>query len=168
MRPMKCVLAGLTVLPVTLALSVPVVASEKRPLPDVAVTAADGSRVSLPALTAEGHWLVMVVATDSTPSARLVSALKEWQAEVPHLADRAVLVFTGPGDRTQQFVAARGDEMPAARWFVDADGSAATALRVTGTPAIIGVADGRIEWVLAGVLNDPKTFQKALTGWVGR
>lgn len=167
MRRMKTSLLPLAAA-ISLAVAAPVLASEKRPLPDAAVAAADGSRVSLPTLTAEGHWLVIVVSTDSTPSARLVAALKEWQAEVPHLADRAVLVFAGPDDRARQFVTARGDEMPAARWLVDADGSAAVALRVTGTPTIIGVADGRIEWVLAGVLNDPKTFQKALTGWVQR
>ena len=165
MRSMTRVLASLVV---ALALAVPLVASEKRPLPDVAATAADGSRISLAALAAEGHWLLIHVATDSTPSARLVAGLKEWQAEVPQLADRAVLVFSGSADQVGQFVSGRGDGMPAGRWLVDADGSAAKALRVTGAPTIIGVADGRIEWVLTGVLNDPKTFQKALTGWVSR
>ena len=151
-----------------LAVAVPVLASEKRPLPDATVLDSAGRPVALASLGAEGHWLLIVVGTESTPSTRLVAALKEWQTEVPQLADRVVLVFPGPGDRVQQFVTARGEEMPAARWVVDADGSAATALRVTGTPTIVGVADGRIEWVLAGVLNDPKTFQKALTGWVAR
>jgi hypothetical protein len=149
-----------------IAVAAPVVASEKRPLPDVAVTASDGSRVPLPALGSDGAWLLIYVGTASTPSARLVAALKEWQGEVPEIGRRVVLLFPGPVDEARRFVEARGDDMPAVRWVVDADGTAAAALRVTGTPTIIGVADGRIEWVLSGVLNEPTTFQRAITGWV--
>lgn len=151
---------------IALAVAAPVLASEKRPLPDAAVLGGDGRPVALASLGAEGQWLLIYLATDSTPSARLVDALKAWQAEVPQLASRAVLVFGGRAERVRQFVEARGEAMPGLRWTVDADGSAATALRVTGTPTIVGVADGRIEWALAGVLNDPKTFRQALTAWV--
>lgn len=151
-----------------LAVAVPVLASEKRPLPEATVTSADGSRVSLASVAAAGHWLLIYADTESPSSVRLVAALKEWQAEVPQLAGQALLVFAGSTERVRQFVDARGEAMPGLRWTVDADGSASTALRLTGTPTIVGVADGRIEWVLAGVLNDPKTFQPVLTGWVAR
>jgi hypothetical protein len=149
-----------------LAVAVPVLASEKRPLPDVAVMASDGGRISLPALGSDGAWLLIYVGTASTPSARLVAALKEWHGEVPEIGSRVVLLFSGPVDEARQFVEARGDAMPTLRWTIDADGTAAEALRLVSTPTVVGVEGTRIEWVLAGVLNDPKTFQQALTAWV--
>lgn len=151
-----------------LAAVLPVWASEKRPLPDVAVTASDGSRISLPSVASEGAWLLIYVGTASTPSTRLVSALKEWHGEVPAMGGRTVLLFAGPVEDARRFVEARGDDMPPVRWLADADGAAAAALRLSGTPTILGMSAGRVEWALAGVLNDPKTFQQALTGWVQR
>ncbi len=163
MRQVTRVLASLV-----LALAVPAFASEKRPLPVVAVTAADGTQVSLPSLAADGPWLLIYVSTASTPSARLVSALREWHGEVPSIGTRTVLLFAEPMAEAQRFVDGRGDDMPPVRWVADTGGAAAAALRLTGSPVIIGVSDGRIEWSLSGVPNDPKTFQQALTGWVQR
>lgn len=59
-----------------------------------------------------------------------------------------------------------GNEFPAVRWFADPDGSARLALRITGTPFILGVTDGQIAWSLAGVLNDPRALESVMRGWV--
>lgn len=165
MRPTTWWFVGLVLM---LGGSVPAFASEKRPLPDVVVHGTDGTRPSLPSLVPSGPALLIFVHPGSATAARLVAALQGWQAEVPQLETRAVLVFGGTVDQTRRFIDIRGAEMPPVRWVMDADGAAAAALRLAATPAIVGVLDGRIEWVLAGVLNDPATVEPVVTAWVRR
>lgn len=153
---------------IALAVAVPVLASEKRPLPDVSVTGIDRRPVSLSDVAPPGAWLLVYLSPGAVSSARLIAALKEWEAEVPQLTDRLVLIVGGARDEAERLVTAREGAPSGRRWFHDPDGSAADALRVARTPTIIGVDGARIEWALAGVLNDPTALQKTMTGWVER
>ena len=143
-------------------------ASEKRPLPQFTVTASSGERVEVASLAADGPWVLIYVAPASTPSGRVIRALEEWASEVPQVAERTVIVLAGTRDAARAFVAQLGDRFPPVRWTMDEDGTASEALRVSGTPTIIGVKAQQIEWVLAGVLNEPRTYQQVVTAWVTR
>ena len=50
--------------------------------------------------------------------------------------------------------------------YADAQGEAWQALGLTGTPAIIGIRKGRMEWMISGLLKDPATLTSAIRTWV--
>jgi hypothetical protein len=74
----------------------------------------------------------------------------------------------GPADQAASFVAGRGDQFAAVRWFADPGEAAWRAMRFTGTPSLVGVRDGQIQWTIAGVLNDPKALESVVRSWVER
>jgi hypothetical protein len=43
-----------------------------------------------------------------------------------------------------------------------------SALRLTGTPVLVGVKQGMIQWAISGVLNDPAALESAVKTWVDR
>jgi hypothetical protein len=47
-------------------------------------------------------------------------------------------------------------------WYADAKGEAWQALEMKGTPVIIGICKGRMEWVISGLLKDPTTLTSAV------
>ena len=57
-------------------------------------------------------------------------------------------------------------DYPSVRWLADPDGAAWKALRLTGTPFILGIKDSQIVWSLAGVLNDPAVLESVIRSWV--
>lgn len=140
------------------------IASEKRPLPEFQVTTLEGATATGASLGQPGQWLIIYVAADSAPSARLVKALKGWQS--PALSERTVVVVGGAVADARRFVAQQAEAAPSVRWMANPTSSAWKALRLSGTPTLVGVRDGRIEWVLAGVLNDPKALESVVTSWV--
>ncbi|HPK71460.1 MAG TPA: hypothetical protein PLN93_05940 [Vicinamibacterales bacterium] len=137
---------------------------EKRPLPPFDVLAPSGEAVQSSQVGPPGQWLLVYVAPASPASIRLLEAMRAWES--PGLASRAVVVIGAPAAEAASFVQERGNEFPAVRWCADPDGSARRALRITGTPFILGVTDGQIAWSLAGVLNDPRALESVMRGWV--
>jgi len=155
--------AALPSLLVTLA-SVVGVAAEKRPLPPFDVTTPAGATVGAASLGTPGQWLMVYVAPDSAPSARLVKALQSWQS--PALVERTVIVIGGTLADARRFVDQQVGAASSLRWVADPASAGWKALRLSGTPTLVGVKDGRIEWVLAGVLNDPKALESVVRSWV--
>ena len=155
--------ATLLALLVTLA-SVGAIAAEKRPLPPFDVTTPTGATVGAASLGPPGQWLIVYVAPNSAPSARLVKALQSWQS--PALAERTVVVIGGTLAGARRFIDQQAGAASSLRWVTDPSSVAWRALRLSGTPTLVGVKDGRIEWVLAGVLNDPKALESAVRSWV--
>ena len=145
----------------------PVAASEKRPLPEFTVTTLEGAAVPVASLGQQGQWLIVDVAADSAPSGRLLQAMKVWESAAA-VAQRSVVVVAGEAANARTLIARLGDDAPGVRWVADPSSAAWKALRLTGTPTLVGVRDGRIEWVLAGVLNDPRVLESAVTSWVGK
>jgi len=140
------------------------IGAQKRPLPEFLVTTPGGTEVTAASLATPGQWLLVYVTAGSAPSGRLVEALKTWQS--PALSERTVIVVGGALADAQAFVAQQANAGPSVRWVADPASAAWKALRLSGTPTLIGVKDGRIEWVLAGVLNDPKALESVVRSWV--
>lgn len=141
-------------------------ASEKRPLPEFSVTTLEGAVVPVASLGMQGQWLIVYVGPDSAPSGRLLQAMKAWEASAT-IAQRSLVVVGGEADSARQLIAKLADDAPAVRWVTDPTQAAWKALRLSGTPTIVGVRDGRVEWALAGVLNNPATLESVVTSWVG-
>jgi hypothetical protein len=51
-------------------------------------------------------------------------------------------------------------------WYADAKGEAWQALEMKGTPVIIGICKGRMEWMMSGLPKDPATSASAVRTWV--
>jgi hypothetical protein len=164
LRPAAARFAVATLIAGAVGLGAVVSAAEKRPLPAFQVVTMDGVAVASPQVGPAGQWLLIYVTPTSAASARLLGGMKQWES--PDLNARTVVVIGAPVAEAAKFVKARAAEFPAVRWFADPQGAAWQALRLTGTPYILGVKDGQIAWSLAGVLNDPRALESVIRSWV--
>lgn len=149
---------------VAVGLGVGLHADEKRSLPAFQVATLDGAAVASSQIGPAGQSLLIYVTPTSPASARLLAAMKAWQTDA--MAQRVVVVIGAPVAAAQAFVSERATEFANVRWFADPQGEAWKALRLTGTPYLLGVRDGQIAWALAGVLNDPMALESVVRSWV--
>jgi hypothetical protein len=139
-------------------------AAEKGPLPAFQVLTLDGTAVPSAQAGPAGQWLLIYVTPTSAASARLLGAMKQWESA--DLDARTVVIVGASVDKSAAHAQQHAADYPAVRWLVDPDGTAWKALRLTGTPYILGVRDGQIVWSLAGVLNDPRALESVIRSWV--
>jgi hypothetical protein len=151
-----------------IALAAPALhAIERRPLPAFTLTAADGSAVASTQLVTNAHWLIVYVAPDCAACDGLLASLKTWQSA--NLVDRTVVIVGADAMSAQTYMQkSLPAEVGGIRWFADEGRQAWDALKLKGTPVLIGVNAGRIEWAISGVLNDPSALQSVVTSWVAK
>jgi hypothetical protein len=144
-------------------LSVVAVAVEPVPLPDIQLTAADGSTVKSSALPTSGNWLIIYIQPRNQFSDNLLRLLKKDQ--YPTLAAHAVIIIGGSTDdlKTAQ---ARFPDLASATWYADTNRSAFTLMKLTGAPMILGIKQRIISWSLSGVLSDVNVAKSILNTWL--
>jgi hypothetical protein len=146
----------------------PVFASaQRRPLPSFTVASAPGVSVLSSQLSSAreglaGRWLLVYVAPDSVTSERLLRSLDEWAA-----ADGARVVVVAAGEAPVDPRIRSLLTTSSAMVYADPDGNAARALGVTSVPALVGVASGSLDWMVQGVLNDPRMVEPVVRSWLG-
>lgn len=160
-RHISAVLAALVVL----LPSIRGQAIEQRPLPAFQVLSLDGTTVDSAQLSAVERWLLIYVTPECSPCDRLLQALKAWRT--PQLVERIVLIVGADAVPARAWVQ---DQLPAeisgVAWFADERGEAVQALRLQGAPVLLGIRQGRIEWEISGVLNDPNALASVVQTWV--
>jgi hypothetical protein len=146
--------------------AVPAGAAERaRTVPPFSVVTVDGRSVPSTALSGEGRWLLIYVAPGCPSCDRLVTALGEWRSLL--LDARSVLVVgAAPAEASQYLTATRPPSLAGVAAYADETGQARRALQLGGAPAVIGIKEGRIEWTLDGVLNDPSAVESVVRTWV--
>lgn len=136
-----------------------------RPLPAFQVTSPEGTPASSAQLSPESQWLLVYVNPASSTSRRLLQAMKEWEA--PQIVSRTVLIVQGRLPEARAFVEqSLPEELRGMRWYADSDRGAWQALNLTGAPVLVGVTNGRSEWLLSGVLADPSALKSVVLTWV--
>jgi len=141
-------------------------AIEQRPLPAFTVISAGGVETPSAGLVREGKWLLIHV----TPSCRacegLLRDMARWDS--PALPGATVLIVGAAAHAEAAGYVSRAvpEALSAASWYADAQGQARQALRLQGAPVVIGMQGERIQWAIAGVLDDPRTLESALRTWV--
>ena len=136
------------------------------PLPAFTVVSSSGAAVPSARLSGEPRWLLVWARPGAAATKKLLTALVEWQLPQDSCR-RIVVVFEGPAAKAAAYLASLGDSADSgAAWYADENGTAASALGITGAVALRGVRDGAIEWSLDGVLNDPAAFESVLRAWV--
>lgn len=134
-------------------------------LPAFSVTAPGGEAVASEALAPASQWLLVYLDPSPTPCAELVRLLRKWQT--PQLASRVVLVVRGTPGEVQAWLERELGERPAPfKWAADSGLEAWTALGLEGTPVLIGVREGRVEWRLMGVLSRVESLESIVRTWV--
>ena len=148
---------------VIVLLSIGAAAVEPVPLPDIQLTAADGSTVKSNALPSQGNWLIIYIQPRNQFSDNLLRLLKKDQ--YPTLAQHAVIIVGGSVDdlKTAQI---RFPELSLATWYADTNKSAFGLMKLTGAPMILGIKQRTITWTLSGILSDVNVAKSILNTWV--
>jgi hypothetical protein len=142
-------------------------AIEQRPLPVFHVAGSGGAVVTSTQLAVADQWLLLYVAPGNRSCDLLLAALKDWQSAA--LIQHTVIIVGGAVQPAQAYLQqALPSEVSAIPWYADAQGEAWSTLRLTGTPVLIGVKKGVIQWSISGVLNDPTALESAVKTWVGQ
>ena len=141
-----------------------VVAAEQRVLPAFEVEAPEGLTVSSEQLSADAQWLMVYVSPTCAACDRLLELMAARQS--PAAAARTVVIVAGERAAARAYVAARHGVAPAMRLYADVTMQAARALALSGSPSIVAIRRGQIEWVLTGVLNDPDALEPVIRAWV--
>ena len=127
-----------------------------RPLPAFQVTSPDGTPAASTRLSSESQWLLVYVNPASATSRRLLNAMKEWEA--PQLVTRTVLIIQGNPAEARAFIEkSLPEELRGMLWYADGDRSAWQALKLTGSPVLVGVANGQkrmvAQWCAGGSVS---------------
>jgi hypothetical protein len=147
------------------AACLPALAIEERPMPEFTVNAPDGAAVASAQLTPTAQYVLMYVAPNCRPCDRLLALLKD--TDLPQLPSRVVIIVRGDAASGAAYIRSHVPaEAGQVMWYADPDGQASKALRLTGTPVLIGVRGPQIIWSVSGVLNDASTVQSVVGSWV--
>ncbi|MCC6161760.1 MAG: hypothetical protein IT182_00220 [Acidobacteria bacterium] len=139
-------------------------AFERRELPVVTITRADGTPLSIPALAQPRGWLLMVVDADAAGSRRLLDALQTWS--LGPSASGIVLVLEGSAASVAEAAREWQEKLPGAVIATDVKGEARRALGVKAVPTVLGARGTYVEWRIAGVLNDPELLRQVVVSWL--
>jgi hypothetical protein len=138
-------------------------AQRDRPLPPFTVTNAAGARVAGTQLTSAAQWL-LVYAPDSVAGERLVGAVGQWASGSEA---QIVIVVAAPSAvidaRIRPLLPTASATIGV---FADPDGAVSAALSLTSAPALVGVANGGVNWIVQGVLNDPSMVEPLVRAWL--
>ena len=148
-----------------LAASLPLRAIERGPLPPFTVVTATGAAVTSATLSSETKWLLIYVVPGNPACNTMLTALHAWAS--PAFLSRVVILVGGKRETAQRFIESRATTTTGAyTWYADPDGSAAKTLQIQSVPTVIAVTQGKIEWTLGGVLNDPSAIEPVLRAWI--
>jgi hypothetical protein len=138
-------------------------AVEPVPLPDIQLTAADGSTIKSTALPSQGNWLMIYIQPRNQFSDNLLRLFKKDQ--YPTLAQHAVIIVGGSVDDLKN-AQARFPELALATWYADTNRSAFGLMKLTGAPMILGIKQRTIAWSLSGILADVNVAKSIVNTWL--
>jgi hypothetical protein len=138
-------------------------AVEPVPLPDIQLTAADGTTIKSTALPSQGNWLMIYIQPRNQFSDNLLRLFKKDQ--YPTLAPHAVIIVGGSVDDLKN-AQARFPELAAATWYADTNRSGFGLMKLTGAPMILGIKQRTIAWSLSGILADVNVAKSIVNTWL--
>jgi hypothetical protein len=138
-------------------------ASERRPLPAMSLQSLDGQQVQASDVSRDGNWLLLYVEPSCGSCTAILSAMSA--EEFPGLADR-VTVIVGGATLEQAAALAQASELGRAKWVLNPDRSARTALNIKQAPMTIGMRSTMIEWTLVGALKKSSEMTSILVSWL--
>ncbi|MFZ4858366.1 MAG: hypothetical protein ACOYL3_18410 [Desulfuromonadaceae bacterium] len=86
--------------------------------------------------------------------------------EPQFLADRLLVVVGGADERVFNAISGQYPKL-AASWYRDPEGALANKLKLSVTPAVLGVRNTTVAWNLLGIA-DEELLEKTIRGWLNR
>lgn len=140
-------------------------AMEPVPLPALQLTGMDGQTVKTSDLPNKGNWVLIYVNPKSHFCDEMLKLMKKDQ--YPDLAVNAVFVVGGTVDDAKA-LQVKYPDLAIAPWYADPNRDGFTQLKLHGVPAVIGINQQTMKWIVNGVIPDAGTFKAILNSWVGQ
>lgn len=142
-------------------------AVERKPLPPFSVTSSTGAVLTNAQLPVPEQWLLIYVSPGCAACDGLLASLKSWQS-AQLLQHTILIVGAQPADAQTYITRVLPPEVAAIPWYADNQAQVWNGLHLTGTPVLVGVRKGQVQWAISGVLNDPSSLQSVVTNWVAQ
>jgi hypothetical protein len=137
-------------------------ARKPAPLPDFPLVTADGKTVSSAQLHLPNRWL-LIYTQDSSHTSAVLNTLKD---EPPSLlSGRILLIVGGATAKDIAPFAARYPHLNSVTWYGDPDRAALQAMNLRGAPAVLGIRQDTVQWMLTGSLPDKDRLASILKSW---
>jgi hypothetical protein len=156
-------LVQLTGLASVLFLTATLQAIERRPLPEFAISALDGTEAASSSLVRDGQWLLLYLEMGCSACDSLMRAVVEERTD---FASHLVIVVGGVDAATAAKLPGAFPRLSAARWYADPTKAFSTVLRTPGAPVVYGLRGNMLEWSLTGVVPDAAAYKTTLVSWV--
>jgi hypothetical protein len=161
-RPMLAALVSFAVILAPVSVS-PI---SRGAMPTFDLRAPDGMRVGSVDVLGREPWILVYAIPGCGPCDELLTSLGRLRAR--GLFQRTVLVIGAPQEDARAYVLQRVPaKLRGVRWYADEQAEAWQALRLGGTPMLVGIRDGRVEWTLSGTMSDPESLDGLLSSWLG-
>jgi hypothetical protein len=139
-------------------------AAETTPLPAFEVIALDGSTVRSDELPVDDKWLLVYMQPHCRPCDGLLRLFENKEEGTDH-SRKVVVVVGGASAEEVGRMAEKTPWLPQSSWYADPRRQAARALRIQGSPVVMGVLNRNVEWNLAGVAADEERLKSILATW---
>jgi hypothetical protein len=123
-------------------------------LPDFTLLSETNQPIKIKSLISEGKSLIIYVLPESLPAQHLINFLQNPSNAL--IKNRSILITGG---------LPKSDSIGKITTYRDFEEQAVNALNVTGSPTILGIQNGTIEWTLSGILNNPETLENIINSW---
>jgi hypothetical protein len=116
---------------------------------------------------ADPRWLIVYLRPECRPCDTLLQLVKK-QDQSPALARRMVIVVGGGTTLQLQKLKAQFPTLAAARWYTANEKGMRTALKLAGSPVVLGVERRFLRWSINGIPKNPEVVRSAMVNWAGR
>ncbi len=148
------------------AQAMPLRSAPVRVLPSFSVTSRDGQPTVSSALVRSSNWLLLYRTENCLPCDRLMNVLAASNnAALLHGAGM-VVVIAGTTQQNIDKVRLGFPNLSDATWFADPQAEGLKALKAEGTPTLMALHGGRIEWTTSGNLGNPTTVESLAASWL--
>ena len=133
-------------------------------LPAVSLLTAGGEPFAAEQIGREKGVLLVLISKGSPGGVKMLDFLARLEPQFP--AGRLLIVVAGADERVFKSISGKYPQL-AATWYRDPQGALARQLKLSVTPAVLGVRDAKVAWNLFGIA-DEELLEKTMRGWLNR
>ena len=133
-------------------------------LAGVTLLSASGELFAAEQAGKEGPVLLVLIDKGMPGGSAMLDYLSGLDPQFP--AGRLLVVVAGSDARVLAMISGKYPGLDAG-WYRDPEGALARQLKLTVTPAVLGVRSGKVLWSQYGI-SDPELLEKSMRGWLNR
>ena len=140
------------------------VTSSSPNMSEVTLLSAGGTAFTADQIGKDRMVLLILISKGNPGGIKMLDFLAGLEPQFP--ADRLLVVVGGADERVFKAISGKHPKL-AANWYRDPEGALAKKLKLSVTPAVMGVRDATVAWNLFG-LADEELLEKTMRGWLNR